>query len=44
MTLIPIGLAIALDSSLLQVLVQLGTAPDDQAPVLVVYATVTTSM
>ncbi len=41
-TLVPIGLAIALDSSLLQVLVQLGTAPDDQAPVLVVYATVTT--
>ncbi len=41
-TLIPIGLAVALDSSLLQVLVQLGTEPDDQAPVLVVYATVTT--
>lgn len=42
LTLIPIGLAVALDSSLLQVLVQLGTEPDDQAPVLVVYATITT--
>jgi MFS family permease len=41
-TLLPIGLAVALDSSLLQVLVQLGTDPEDQAPVLVVYATVTT--
>jgi MFS family permease len=42
LTLIPIGLAIALDSSLLQALVQLGTRKEDQAPVLVVYATVTT--
>src|SRR5262249_8892271 len=42
LTLGPLGLAVALDSSLLQVLVQLGTAADDQGPVLVVYATVTT--
>ncbi len=42
LTLVPIGLAIALDSALLQALVQLGTDPDDQAPVLVVYATITT--
>jgi hypothetical protein len=42
LTLVPIGLAVALDSSLLQVLVQLGTSADDQGPVLVVYATVTT--
>ena len=42
LTLLPIGLAIALDSSLLQALVQLGTKAEDQAPVLVVYATVTT--
>jgi MFS family permease len=42
LTLLPIGLAVALDSSLLQVLVQLGTRDGDQAPVLVVYATVTT--
>lgn len=42
LTLVPIGLAVALDSSLLQVLVQLGTSSDDRGPVLVVYATVTT--
>lgn len=42
LTLVPIGLAVALDSSLLQALVQLGTDPGDQAPVLVVYATITT--
>ena len=42
LTLLPIGLALALDGSLLQSLVQLGTPADDQAPVLVVYATVTT--
>jgi MFS family permease len=41
-TLIPMGLALALDGSLLQSLVQLGTPPDDQGPVLVVYATITT--
>ena len=41
-TLIPMGLAPALDGSLLQSLVQLGTPPDDQGPVLVVYATITT--
>jgi hypothetical protein len=35
-------LAVALNSSLLQALVQLSTPEDDQAPVLVVYATVTT--
>ncbi len=42
LTLVPIGLALALDGSLLQSLVQLGTPPDEQAPVLVVYATITT--
>jgi MFS family permease len=42
LTLVPIGLAVALDSSLLQALVQLSTPEQDQAPVLVVYATVTT--
>jgi MFS family permease len=41
-TLFPIGLALALDGSLLQSLVQLGTPPDDQGPVLVLYATITT--
>jgi MFS family permease len=41
-TLIPMGLALALDGSLLQSLVQLGTPPDEQGPVLVVYATITT--
>jgi MFS family permease len=41
-TLVPIGLAVALNSSLLQALVQLSTPDGDQAPVLVVYATVTT--
>jgi MFS family permease len=42
LTLVPIGLAVALDSSLLQALVQLSAPAEDQAPVLVVYATVTT--
>lgn len=41
-TLIPIGLTVALDTSLLQALVQLSAPAEQQAPVLVVYATVTT--
>ncbi len=41
-TLLPIGLALALDTALLQALVQLSSPGDRQAPVLVVYATVTT--
>lgn len=42
LTLVPIGLAVSLDSALLQALVQLGSPPGDEGPVLVVYATVTT--
>lgn len=42
LTLIPLGLALGLDSTLLQALVQLGTPDDDQGPVLVVYAVLST--
>lgn len=41
-TLVPIGLAISMNAVLLQSLVQLGSPPDTEGPVLVVYGTVTT--
>jgi MFS family permease len=39
-TLIPIGLALSVASTLLQTIVQLACAPDEEGPVLVVYGTV----
>jgi MFS family permease len=42
LTLVPIGLAVSLNTALLQALVQLDSPRDDERAVLVVYATVTT--
>jgi MFS family permease len=42
LTLVPIGLAVSLNTSLLQALVQLDSPADSERAVLVVYATVTT--
>jgi hypothetical protein len=42
LTLVPIGLAVSLDTALLQALVQLDSPTDSERAVLAVYATVTT--
>ena len=42
LTLIPIGLAVSLNATLLQALVQLESPPESEGPVIVVYTTVTT--
>jgi MFS family permease len=39
-TLVPIGLALSVTSTLLQTIVQLASSPDEEGPVLVVYGTV----